>query len=285
MEIQNDHSDDNKNKMKYDQNSSKVFLEDYFKNDILWGQLEDFPKTTNHLENFQQIVGCFINVGYTQTPNIQMRIESLKKLRIYLKHDPHLFFTMFITIKNSFKKNLKSSEKSYSEFRKTAYQIFLDLILNYEKLWEIDNLKLFTFMFKTLTDLIIQEKKDEQDEIPKIFMNFISNNLFFTEIYSNIMKIACETICLKSLEIYLKVLESLFANTPKRSIFELIDWKELFEIFFTRSLKGNLKQESLFIDLFNFMRNLLHNDFTQINLDKNTLEEINSYIELNDLMV
>lgn len=71
MEIQNlqqNNLNDNNNNNK----TPKQFILDYFKNDISWDQLEDFPKNTNHSENMKFIFNCYINVGSSQTPNIQM---------------------------------------------------------------------------------------------------------------------------------------------------------------------------------------------------------------------
>lgn len=257
--------------------SNKQFFLDYFKNNILWEQLENFPKQTDHLENTQLIVGCFINVGYSQTPNILMRLDSLKKLRIYLKHDIQLFYPIFITISNSLFKNL-ITEKANSELRKIAYQIFFDFIANYESFGEIDYTKIFAFIFETLTELIVKEKSDDTDYIPKMLMNFISNNLFYQEIYSKIIEIANFSATFKHLGIYFKVMESLLNNTPKAFIFELIDWKELFELFFKKDTHGKERHENLYVNLFIEMINLINNDFSKINLDKETLADVNDYL-------
>lgn len=258
--------------------SSKQFFMEYFKNDILWDQLEEFPKQTNHSENMQLIVGSFINIGYSQTPNIPMRINSLKKLRLYLKHDPNFFFTIFISINNSLSKNLLT-EKANSELRKTAYLIYFDFISNYESFLQIDHTKILTFVFKTLTELIIKENSEDPDDIPKMLMNLISNSLFYPEVYSKILQIANTSSTSKHLEICLKVLESLLVNTPKGFLFEVIDWKELFEIFFKKDTQGKTKQEELYVDLFIVMLNLINNDFMQFGLKDDIYIEINDYIK------
>lgn len=262
---------------KSNQLSSKQFFLEYFKNDILWDQLEDFPKQTDHLENMQLIVGCFINIGYTQTANIQMRIDSLKKLRIYLKHDIHLFYSIFTTIINSLSKNL-IAEKANSDLKKIAYHIFCDFILNYESFSEIDYPKIFYFVIKTLAELIIKEKSDDPDDIPKMLMNLISNCLFYPEIYSKILEIAINSSTYKHLEIYIKVLESLLLNTPKNFILEVIDWKELFELFFKKDTQGKERYENLYMDLFIIMINLINNDFSNIELSSELRAEINNYL-------
>jgi len=261
-------------------NSTKILLEEYFKDLVLYDNLEDFHKSTNHLENMQIMVGCFINVGYSQTPNVKMQIDTLKKLRIYLKHNIQMFYSIYITIHNSVLKGLLS-EKHPLEFKKATFIIFSDFLKNYESFEEIDYLNIFNLIFKSLVEIIVKETDNNENNIciPKVLMNYISQTLFFTEIYSLILDISNSTRSTKHLEIYLNVLESLLVNTPKTDLYNVVDWNNFFKAFFEREILVDLNNDNLYLHIFMVIKNLLYNGLSGINLDENTEYKMKEYID------
>ncbi len=245
----------------------------HFNDLIKFQDLEDFSNSTDHIENLKLIVGCFINIGNNQIPNLKLREDSLKKLRVYLKYDQPFFFDIFTIIENSLYKNLLT-DKSISDLKKHAYIIFYDFISKYESFDDMDNLNIFEIIFKILCRLILERDNNDQDHIPKILMNFISKTLFFPEIYSKILLIANSTNSKEFKEIQLKILNCLVQNTPKNLIFELVDWNDFFNIFFERE-NSDLYKEKLYVDLFLKIIEILGEDFyMRYDLDKILIIEI-----------
>lgn len=258
--------------------SNHQLLREIFKNFPKYSELSNFNCKIDGWKIIQESVGCFVNVHPLQTRNYKAQIESIHNLRIFLKFEDQLFYLLFQLILPKLKIVLTTPENN-DELKISIYLLFYDFINVYFFLTEEDRCSIFYKIFEILVALLVEDNTN--NDIVKLLMNCISNSLAFDDVFFEILKFSKNQCDIKSCEISLLILKSLFLNSSQENLINLEIWDEFFNLYF--KVQENKKMEwntmQYFKDTLLTIINQFGNNFSdQLKLSSENIQRIQELV-------